>query len=175
MNLDEYKNNIKNVSNHRHHKIKQSYGVYDAYKYYRKNKPKESKYILTESQYFSIIRTINNILREELSLGKDIKLPYQMGRLELKKRDTKIYYEKGKLKTTYSIDWNKTLELWYEDQESYQKKILVKLPEKEIFSIKYNKVKAKYNNKNFYQFWPNRQLKLMLKNNIKNNLIDAFI
>lgn len=33
----------------REHKVKGSLGVYDAYKWYRKHKPKDKKYILTES------------------------------------------------------------------------------------------------------------------------------
>ena len=31
----------------------------------------------------------------------------------------------GKLKTNLPIDWNKTLELWYEDEESYKNKTLI--------------------------------------------------
>jgi hypothetical protein len=40
---------IKKIKEKRNHKIKNSYGVYDAYKYYRKNKPKDKKYILKDS------------------------------------------------------------------------------------------------------------------------------
>ena len=58
----EFISNIKNVTGNRKHKINNSYGVYDAYKYYRKNKPKDSKYILSESEYFNIIRSVNKQL-----------------------------------------------------------------------------------------------------------------
>ena len=56
--LFEFKRRAKRVEGPRVHKITGSLGVYDSYKYYRKIKPKDKKYILTESQYFSIIRQI---------------------------------------------------------------------------------------------------------------------
>ena len=67
--LSEFKKKIKKVNSSRVHKITGSLGVYDAYKNYRKHRPKEKKYVLTESQYFSIVRQINNLLADELSVG----------------------------------------------------------------------------------------------------------
>lgn len=64
---EEFRGLVNKVKGSRHHKIKNSYGVYDGYKFYRKTKPKESKYILTESQYFSIIRKVNKLLADLLS------------------------------------------------------------------------------------------------------------
>ena len=61
-NLVEFKRRVRKLTEHREHKIRNSLGVYDAYKYYRKNKPKDKQYVLSESQYFSIIRQINNFL-----------------------------------------------------------------------------------------------------------------
>ena len=56
--LREFKRRIKKVNGPRVYSIRNSLGVYDAYKQYRKTKPKDKKYILSESQYFSIIRRI---------------------------------------------------------------------------------------------------------------------
>ena len=53
-------------------------------------------------------------------------------------------------------------------------KTIIRLEEDEIFIINYNKRKAIYNNKMFYQFNVNRKLKQRLKELIKNNEIDAF-
>ena len=47
------------------------------------------------------------------------------------------------------------------------------MEEKELFKIFYNKGSAEYINKSFYQFKLNRELKLALKQRIKNNQIDA--
>lgn len=173
-NLEEFKRRIRKVNHPRKYKISNSLGVYDAYKYYRKNKPKDKQYILSESQYFAIIRKINLLLIEEILSGDDIKLPLHMGIIELRKYNTNIRIDKdGKIHTNLPIDWNKTLELWYEDQEAFKNRTLVKVEEKEIFKIYYNKETANYNNKSFYEFIFNKDLKARLKQKIKEGVIDA--
>lgn len=177
MRYEEFIKDVKRVTYPRTHKIKNSIGVYDAYKYYRKNKPKESKFVLTESQYFTIIRTFNNLLAENISLGIDVKLPYMLGTIELRKFKPTIYIDPNtdKLKINLPINWTETHKLWFEDEESHKEKKLIFLEEDAIYKIKYNKYKAKYKNKKFYNFNINRNIKIKLKHNIKNNLIDAFL
>ena len=128
-------NSIKRINESRVHKVKNSYGVYDGFKYYRKNKPKEHKYVLNESQYFSIIRKVNKLLGEELINGEDVTLPYRLGRLEIRKYNAKIVIDGKKIRTNLPIDWDRTLKLWYEDKESYKNKTLIKVEEKEIYKI----------------------------------------
>jgi hypothetical protein len=72
MKLEEFRKVILKVDKPRKTTINNSYGVYDAYKYYRKNKPKDPKYILSESQYFAIVRQTNLLLAQELLEQKDI-------------------------------------------------------------------------------------------------------
>lgn len=174
MEEESFIKNIKKVSGTRVYKINNSYGVYDYYKYYRKNKPKDKKYVLTESQYFKIIRLINTYLIKSFIDGKDIIFPCRMGRLELRKLKPTIKMEGSKVKTNLPIDWNKTLKLWYEDPDCFKNKTLVRIPETEVFKIHYNKSDANFNNKSFYQFIANREFKLTLKKNIKEGNIDAF-
>lgn len=174
MDYAEFRRKVLKLGEKRNHKVKNSYGVYDAFKYYRKIKPKDKKYILTESQYFSIIRNINNLLIENLLHNNDIKFPSRMGSLEVRKRQTNIKIVDGKLVDNLPIDWDRTLKLWAEDEESYNNKTLIKLEEDEVFIINYNKKRAIYNNKMYYQFNVNRKLKQRLKELIKNNEIDAF-
>ena len=107
-------------------------------------------------------------------MGNSITLPNRMGRLELRKYDSKVAFKEGKLVTNLPIDWDRTLKLWYEDKESYDNKTLVKMEEKEIFKVYYNKSTAEYNNKSFYQFNINREIKQRLKYNIRRGIIDAF-
>lgn len=175
MEEQEFRKNIRRAQESRNHKVTGSWGVYDAYKYYRKNKPKDKKYVLTESQYFSIIRRGNELLREELLLGRDFNFPCRMGRLTVKKYPAIITTEGKKIKTNLPIDWDTTLKLWYEDEECLKKKTLVRQRVPEIFRVIYDKGTALYNNKSFYQFSTNRELKLLLKDTIKNNpKFDAF-
>lgn len=174
MNYEEFRREILGLNRSRKHKVQNSYGVYDAFKYYRKVKSKDKKYILTESQYFSIIRSVNNLLAQEILKGEDIILPNRMGKLELRKKPTTVKIVNDKLVTNMPIDWDATLRLWAEDEDSYKKRTLIKIEEKEIFFIIYNKHFANYKNKTYYQFSVNKQLKKNLKDVIKQKQIDAF-
>lgn len=159
----------------RKHKVTNSIGVYSAYKWLRKRQWIDIGQRLTEHEFYSIIRKINNELAYNLSIGNDIKLPHRMGKIELRKYNAKFSFDDGKIKTNLPIDWDKTLKLWCEDEETYKNRTLVKMEEKEIFKVCYNKSKAAYINKSFYQFNVNRELKKDLKKNIKDNKIDAFL
>lgn len=157
------------------HKVNKSLGVYDAYKWLRKRKWIDIGQRLTEYEFYSIIRKVNNYLAEELSNGEDIKLPHRMGTIELRKINTYINFKNGRLHSNLPIDWNRTLKLWCEDEEAYKNRALVKMEEKEIFKVYYNRAKADYTNKSFYQFNANRELKKSLKRNIKEGKVDAFL
>lgn len=174
----EYNNfikDIKKVHHTRKHKVTNSYGSKDAFHYYRKIKPEDSKYVLTDCQYLKIIRLINNHLRDKLIAGKDVILPEKMGMLELRKYTPTIKFENGKLKTTLPVNWYETLKLWYENPQSKQRKQLVRQENTFNFKVHYNRTKANYNNKTFYEFHTNRDIKVGLKKNINLNKIDAFI
>lgn len=173
--MDEFRRQVLKVDGPRVHKVNNSYGVYDSYKYIRKNKWFDIGQPVTEHQFYSIIRRMNNLLADALIHGHDIKLPCRMGTIEVRKYDARVSIEDGKVKTNLPIDWDRTLKLWSEDEEAYKKRTLIKMEEKEIFSIYYNRTKAKYENKSFYEFRPNRQLKLTLKRNIKAGRLDAFL
>ena len=171
----DFKTAIQGLQNTRTHKVTNSLGSYDAYKYIRKNKWFNIGRPLTEHEFYQIIRRINNYLAEELINGNDVIFPNRMGKLELRKRNALPIIDKnGNLKVTYAIDWDSTLKLWYEDEEAFNNKTLVRLPERNIFRIKYNKNTANYNNKSFMEFQVNRNIKVRLKQKIKNNEIDAF-
>lgn len=174
MNQLEFLNSIKKVKGPRKHKVKNSYGVYDYYKYYRKNKPKESKYILSESQYFAIIRKVNEYIVDSILEGNDINLPYRLGRIELRKTETYVKFDGKKLKTNRAIDWDKTLKLWYEDPSSYENRILIRTEDKSIYKIYYNRIVADYTNKSFFTIDFNRDFKRRLKISIREDEIDAF-
>lgn len=174
MEFEEFIKDVKKVNNERVHKVTNSYGSKDAFHYYRKIKPTNSKYVLTDCQYLQIIRLINNQLRDFLIEGKDVTLPEKMGRLELRKRKSKIKFKDGKIETNLPVNWNATLKLWYENPICKQNKQLVRQEVKEIFIVNYNVSKANFNNKTFYEFFTNRDIKVGLKNNIKLNKIDAF-
>lgn len=172
--MDEFRRRILKVNGPRKHKINNSFGVYDAYKFIRKNKWFDIGGPISEHDFYSIIRTINNQLAELLSYGCDISLPYQMGRLEVRKYDAKVTLQGDKVVTNLPIDWDRTLKLWSEDEKAYKERTLIKMEEKEVFKVYYNRGKANYTNKSFFQFDINRELKKKLKHRIKEGRLDAF-
>lgn len=172
--LTDFLNSITKVNGPRTHRVNNSLGVYDSYKWIRKNKWLNIGRPLTEHEFYSIIRKVNDYLADSFLHGNDIKLPHRMGRIELRKYGVRISFDGEKVKTNLPIDWNKTLKLWYEDEEAYKEKTLVKMEEKEIFKVYYNKQLADYNNQVFYEFNANRELKKRLKQRIKEGVLDAF-
>lgn len=172
--FEEFKKSIQGLHNHRKYKVRGSLGVYDAYKWIRKRKWVDIGKSITEHEFYSIIRRVNNYLADSLVQGNDITFPHRMGNLELRKFDSTIRLDNGKVKTNLPVDWKSTIKLWYEDEESFNNRTLVRLKEKEIFKVYYNKRKADYNNQVFYEFKVNREVKRRLKENIKKGKIDAF-
>lgn len=172
--MDDFRKKVLKLDKPRQHKVNNSLGVYDAYKWIRKNKWLDIGRHITEHEFYTIIRQVNNLLAENFLKGRDIVLPHRLGTIELRKYETKMSFNNGKLHTNLPIDWDRTLKLWAEDEEAYKEKMLVKVEEKEIFKVFYNKGKANYNNKSFYEFEVNRDLKRRLKQRIKDGLIDAF-
>ena len=97
----DFKSAIQGLQNTRTHKVTNSLGSYDAYKYIRKNKWFNIGRPLTEHEFYQIIRRINNYLAEELINGNDVIFPNRMGKLELRKRNSLPIIDKnGKLVVT---------------------------------------------------------------------------
>lgn len=175
MEYTEFKEQVQKINKSRTHKVTGSIGVYQAYKYIRKNKWFDIGRPLKEGEFYRIVRKINNYLAEELSRGKEIKLPHRLGTLEIRKRPTRMAIVNGKLVTSLPIDWDKTLQLWYEDKEAFDNKTLVRIETEEVFKVYYNKQSANYNNKSFYEFKPNRELKRRLSKYAREGYLDAYL
>lgn len=172
--MDDFRKEVLKVNESRVHEVRNSLGIYDSYKWIRKNKWLDIGRPLTEHEFYTIIRQINNLFADNIIEGNDIHLPHRMGDIELRKYENIIEFRNGVLVDSLPIDWDRTLKLWYEDEEAYKNKTLIKMEEKETFRVFYNKRTANYENKSFMQFEANRNLKLRLKQKIKNKTIDAF-
>ena len=89
----------------------------------------------------------------------ELEFPYRMGRLVLMKRQPKSWIDpSGKRRTSRTINWDKTLELWYENEQAYKNKTLLYFERDEDITIRYLKDKAVFKNKNYYEFLPNRDI-----------------
>lgn len=165
---------ILKLNEPREHKVRNSLGVYDMYKLIRKNKWFDIGRPVKEHEFYAVVRQMNNLLADELLHGRDIVLPQRLGTLELRKYDAVMKFSNGQIRTNLPIDWDRTLKLWEEDEEAYKERTLVKMEEKEIFKVFYNRSRANFNNKSFFEFEINRDLKRRLKQKIKSGAIDAF-
>lgn len=154
-------------------KVNNSWGVYDIYKFIRKNGWYDIGRPLKEHEFYTIIRGINKLLAENMANGESVTFPEGMGTLELRKFEVGVSIVNGKLKNTYPVDWNKTWQLWYEDEEARKQNILLRNEQKWIYKVKYCVNNATYENKTFYQFTLNRFIKIALKNNIQQGKIDT--
>lgn len=170
----QFRNRIKKVSSSRVHKVTNSIGVYDSYKWIRKNKWYNIPRPLKEGEFYKIVRSINLYLAEQLAQGKEIKLPHRLGILEIRKKPSRVAIVDGKLVTNLPIDWDATLKLWYKDQESYNNHTIVRIENEDIFKVYYNKATADYTNKSFYEFKPNREIKHKLTQQARLGKLDAF-
>lgn len=169
MDYNTFRKNILKVNKPREHEFTNSLGLNDIYKLCKSN-------ISVDYKVFSnVIKTMNKYIAESLGNGEMFIIPENLGCLEIRKRNAKPHLdENGEYKITYTPDWKRTLELWYEDEEAKKNKTIIRMINDEVYKIIYNRVKAKFNNKNFIQFNINRNIKQQLKVNIMNNKIKAF-
>ena len=75
---------------------------------------------------------------------------------------------KDKVITTKRVDWDKTLTLWYNDQEAYKNKRVLYSEEKEFPIVQYIKANAIYKNKGYYNFSLCRDAKRKVKEAFQN-------
>ena len=159
---------IKKVSLPRKHTINNSVGINDFILQYKNDN-------LSSKQIRNIIKKTNEYISDAIANGHSIYLPHQMGALDIRHYNSFVKFENNELKTNRPIDWNKTLKLWFSDEEAKRNKTFVRTENKKIFRVFYCKAKAKYNNKSFYEFVTNRTLKNKIKNNIKEGTLkDSF-
>lgn len=173
MDYKEFRNKLLKTTVPKKAKVNNSWGVYDSYKYIRKNKWFDIGRPLKEKEFYGIIRGINNLLAEEVAKGREVVFPHRMGKLELRKIQRGVSIVDGKLKNTYPIDWNETVKLWYADEEARNNKTLLRREVDYAYHIKYNKFNADYENQSFYEFALNRFIRQALKNNILKGIIDT--
>lgn len=173
--LNNFKRRVRHIEAPRKHKIRGSLGIRDAFLFIQRNKWFDIGRPVTEQQFQRIIREIHNLLADEIMDGRPVIFPEGMGCIEVRKTNITFKKVNGKIKTNYPVDWDKTLELWYNDPEEFKKKTIVRDTEhKEKFKILYNRENANYNNKSYYQFKLGRSVFRIVANNFKQGKFDAF-
>ena len=173
--FEEFSKQVRNTGKPVKGKVSNSWGVYSAYKAIRKHHWFDIGRPLLEHEFYTIIRSVNKLLAEELVNGNTVKLPLKMGKLEVRKFKTGAYMKNDKLVINYPVDWGETLKLWYQDEEARKNKTLMRREYPYIYYIRYctEGHDANYVNKYFYGFSVNTNVKKALQQNVKNGKIDT--
>ena len=172
---DEFIKDIKKVTGNRHHNITGSAGVYQYYLYYRKHKPQDKKYILSSSEYYKILEACNTKISDAVAEGNEVIFPEHMGSLTFNKYEkTPEEMPDGRIKMNTPINWSETFKLWYSDPEALASKTVVKIDSGKRIRLIYNKCYARYKNKSFFLYKPNRTLRINVYKNVVAGKIDAF-
>ena len=150
--------------------VPHSFGKKKFFNYYRQHRTQEHKYVLTEKEFYKVVNAVTEEFILELFKGVDIMLPHKMGTVRIAKYTPKAYYDRnGKMKNSYSIDWNKTVKLWYDDEEAYNNKTLIRILSKNNYVPTYIKKDAFYANSYYFEMMFNRGFKRRLREYIKAN------
>lgn len=168
---------MQQIKDKRVHKIKVDYGLYDYFKYYKKNNITS----VTAKEFGEIVREFNGFVRDSLSKrGNGYNIPAKMGIIELRKNKAEVTInEDGSIKNTLPVNWQETRKLWNENPEALEKRIKIKFVNSHsdgyTFKFVYLRTRANYKYKSIYRLKFNRQLKRQLSQSIFNNSIDAFV
>ncbi len=173
--FEEYLKETKKVSDKRNHKIKGSVGSIDGFYHYRKIRPDEKMFVLSNIQYLSIIREMNFLVVDEIINNGSVNLPEAFGRIEVIKHESNSWIDKdGNLVTTKPVDIHSTMKLWYEDEECRNNKTLVRYDNEYTFKLRYNKRTARCKDVRYFKFQFGRYIKSKLKDAIVSTDYDAF-
>lgn len=133
--------------------LKADYGMSDFYKYYCANSDKP----VSAKKYNEIISILNQgIIDLILNNNLEYSIPYLGMTLCVRKFKSIPKIENGKLINNTPIDWKATNELWDENPEAKERKILLRHlnshSSKNVFRIKILKFGKLYKNKKYYKF-----------------------
>lgn len=149
---EEYDKITRRVHDRRKVTITGSYGVYDVYKWLRKNKWLDIGRPLKEAEFYRIIRRYHELLGEVILSGVSVYLPARMGMIELRRKPRIVSLIDGKVVTNLPIDWNSTINLWYEDEECRNNHVILhKEKEGDMHNLVYSNFESNYPNKSFFE------------------------
>lgn len=155
--------------------INNSYGVYDYWKFYIHNRPKQrSYYKMSSAQYYKLLRAVNEYLIEILLKNAQVVLPNKMGEIVVLKKTARVRLdEKGKIRTNRPINWDATIKLWFEDPEAEKNKTLVRWDNSDVINIRYKKATAVYNNSPFYNLQVTRVVKKLIASHLVEGTLET--
>lgn len=172
---EEYFRQILKLGEKRQSKISNSYTVIEVYRYlYKIGYFKNIE--MTKEKFYSIWSKVTSYMSEGLSKGEEYKLPFGMGSLELRKGKSRVFITDRKLVYRYKeIDWNTTLNLWYDDDEARQNKTLVRYEKRYGYRIFHSKFNATCHNLMYFRFRTMDSLKCKIDKQVSEEDLDLFM
>lgn len=126
--------------------------TYDTRDYYRYFQKKYGRNIISEAEFGKILRAVNESYVEDLNADKFVVLPKSVGRMQVTYKYTGVKEVDGEIKVLRKKDWNKTVSLWYEDEEARANKTIVYHDSKRIRKPRYYKHRHSFKNQMFFIF-----------------------
>jgi hypothetical protein len=157
-------------------KIKVDYGMSDYYKHYIKNSKNPVKSV---SQFNHIVSEFNKKIAEAI-INEELEYNPIMVQITfaIRKHKQVVKIVNNKLLNKNPVDWKTTNQLWSEDSEAKEKKLLIRYQNnhssKYIFRIKMMKTGYSYTNKKYYKFKPCRSFARNLAKRILNEDLEPF-
>jgi hypothetical protein len=133
---------------------------------------KDSKYNIPITVYNTIIKDFHIMMCESILKGKDFTLFERLGVIGIRKNKIKIKVsDTGDVVTNAPIDFKSTMDLWEENKEAKEKKLLIRHinqhTKKYIHRWYWDKGDANFRNKTAYSFIPSRANKRNLAKILK--------
>lgn len=152
-----------------HSKIRNSWGACDYYRAYRKEGHKKKLKNVQETIFYQMLRRVNTLLFEEFLREGELKLPYGLGILSVKRYRYAPRIKDGKLVHHTPVCWDKTFQLWFEDKEAERNHTFVYSDHPAGYALDYEKVPYSPNSLIYYEFFPTRINKTKIMDSVKRN------
>lgn len=168
--LSRFKADIRKASEKRTVTVTNSYGTRDAFFFYRHNRIQESKYVLSDVQFDKIVRMFHEKYVEMLLNGETVYFPQNMGRLYMASSSVVYYKDKNnKIRIYNPVNWSRTLEWWYNDEEARKnKRVLIYESDERLVTV-FDKKGIKCRNMYNYQFHLSRNVINEIGRKFRNN------
>lgn len=132
----------------------------------------DSKYNIPVKLYNNILKDFHKLVSDDILNGKDFTLFERLGVIGIRKNKIKIKVEdNGKVQTNAPVDYKATKELWKENKEAKEKKLLIRHinthTRRYIHRWYWDKYHANFRNKTAYSFIPCRANKRKLAKILK--------
>lgn len=141
----------------------------------KKKKILKNKYNITQKKFTDILKVINQKIRNEIiTKNFEYKMPFRFGTISVVKFKNKPFVnpDTDKIRNVNAVNWIATHKMWEDKPETKHKKVIRydnKHTDNYVFTIKYNKQKAKFGGYRVYDFYPTREFNRELANHILSN------